>query len=292
MYLRRLAAAALAVPVLVGFYAPFLSRRRVAMPLAACFMILALVAVGIASLAQPAATVGTPPTPTSPLTSSKFTATVGVNHAPREGVVVQFTAPMDQASVAAALQIDPPATVEAQWNDTSTQLVLVPTTGSTPGTYYTVTVGAGAMDAQGNALSAPARTAFLVRSAARATLSASKTVGDRVPGSAYFQVSFDQPVDVESATAALRVTPTVKGRVSAVTGDDGTQVDLHPAGTASGEDDLYGQPVRHGRRRRRPAGRRAGTAQGHHGGRHEGRPVPARQGCDRRRARHGGLRPI
>jgi uncharacterized protein YkwD len=226
--LRRLAAAALAVPVIASIYAPFLTRRRVAMPIGAGLMIVVLVVVGLASLARPAATTGTPPTVAAPLTSSRFTATVGVNHDPRESVVVQFTAPMNHSSVEATLRIDPTAAVQLQWNASSTQLDVAPTTGWSPGTYYTVTVGADAVDASGHALSAPARTAFLIRSAARATIGVSKTIGAKVPGSAFFQVTFDQPVDVASATAAFRIVPAVKGRISSVTGSDGTQFTFIP----------------------------------------------------------------
>src|SRR4029077_18148605 len=116
---------------------PYVMRRRVALPLGAGFMILLLGVAGLASLSHPAPVAGTPPSTTAPLTSSRFSATVGVNHDPRESVVVQFTAPMNQTSVGAALRVDPPAAVETHWNQTSTQLEVAPTTGWSLGTYYT-----------------------------------------------------------------------------------------------------------------------------------------------------------
>ncbi len=216
--MRRLAAAALAVPVIASIYAPALFRRRTAVPLTGGLVVLAVAILALGSFSQPAPAAGRLPGAISPVTSSHFGPVVGVNHAATQGIVVQFSSAMNPASVAAALRVDPPGQVRLEWNEAATQLTVVPETGWALGTFYTVTVGAEAEDAAGQALAGPARAAFLVRSPVSASMAATKLVGSRVASTSRFTIRFDGPVDLASASEALRIKPNIAGHVSAVGG--------------------------------------------------------------------------
>jgi len=86
---------------------------------------------------------------------------------------------MDRASVEAGLTVQPQADVRLTWNTAGTRLTVAPATAWSLGTYYTVSVPAGALDRSGHGLSVPVRAAFLVRSTPSTVLTAQATADGR-----------------------------------------------------------------------------------------------------------------
>ena len=97
-----------------------------------------------------------------------------------EPVTIQFSVPMDEASVGAALTVTPSTPVTLSWDPDGHVLTVVPQGHWAAGTYHTVTVDAGALAASGAPMATPARAAFLTRDAAAATIAATLPAGKRI----------------------------------------------------------------------------------------------------------------
>jgi uncharacterized protein YkwD len=213
--LRKIAAAILAVPVLGAVYLPLLRRRAVA--------IRAGLAVG-AGLLVLAATMGSlpraasalPPVTPGPMAPERFGPNVESVQALDSAVTFEFAVPMDPASVAAALTIDPTTPVALGWLDGGRRLQVSARDGWAPATYYSITIGTAARDASGTALKDPLRTAFYTRrpTGVRITPTAPLPGGRVSPGTA-FTVAFDRPVDAANARAAFKIDPAIKGDLAA-----------------------------------------------------------------------------
>lgn len=215
MPLRRALAAALAVPVIVAVYLSLLLRRgpltRVALGLGAGGVALAA-AVGI-----PGGTVGSLPAAQAPLAASALGPAVGTSRGVEAALLVDFDAPMDAASVAAALTVEPAAAVRLAWSSDGRQLSVEPAGRWQPATFYTVTVGGGARDRDGRALATPLRAAFLTRSPTRATLAVVDRLDSGVALDSAVAISFDRPVPIAGVLRALQVEPAIAGRLLAAT---------------------------------------------------------------------------
>jgi uncharacterized protein YkwD len=215
--LRKIAAAILAVPLLASLYLPVLRRRGVAIRagLAAGAGLLVLVAaVG----ALPRAASALPPVAAGPVAADRFGPNVESREALDGAVAFDFATPMDQASVAAALSVDPEAPVTLAWLDTGRKLLVSPRDGWAPETYYTVTIQSTAHDAAGATLAEPIRTAFFTRDPTGARIVATEPLaGGRVAPDTAVIVVFDRPVDAAAARAAFRIDPAIAGELQADT---------------------------------------------------------------------------
>jgi uncharacterized protein YkwD len=215
--LRKIAAAILAVPVLAALYLPVLRRRGVAIRagLAVGAGLLVLVAaVG----ALPRAASALPPVAAGPVAAERFGPNVESREALDGAVAFDFATPMDQASVAAALSVDPETPVTLAWLDTGRKLLVSPRDGWTPETYYTVTIQSTAHDAAGVTLTEPIRTAFYTRGPTGARIVATAPLaGGRVAPDTAVIVVFDRPVDAAAARAAFRIDPAIAGELQADT---------------------------------------------------------------------------
>ncbi len=223
--MRKLAASVLAVPVIALLYLPVLARRSIATRLAMALGVGSLIGLAAIGALAPR-TVATPPRPIEPVPSAQFTIDLRTNHAPDGPVTIAFTTPMDEQSVAAALTVDPAAAVTLTWDSADRTLTVHPVTTWASGTYYTITVGTGALDKHRRPIAMPARAAFVVRPAAVANISVTKRVsgsGPLVPPDTAFVLSFDRPVDAESVRSAFRVSPVVGGAFDSTV--PGTAVD-------------------------------------------------------------------
>jgi uncharacterized protein YkwD len=213
--LRKIAAAILAVPVLVVLYLPVLCRRGVAIRagLAASAGLLVLVAaVG----ALPRAASALPPVAAGSVAAERFGPNIESPEALNGAVAFDFATPMDQASVAAALSVDPETPVTLAWLDTGRRLLVSPRDGWAPETYYTITIASTARDAAGVTLMDPIRTAFYTRGPTGARIVATEPLaGGRVTPDTAFIVAFDRPVDAAAARAAFRIDPAVAGELQA-----------------------------------------------------------------------------
>jgi len=213
--LRKIAAAIMAVPVLAAIYLPALRRRGVAIRagLAAAATLIVLVAV-VGAIPRTASALA--PATAGPVAPQRFGPTVTSPEALDGAVAFDFAGPMDQASVAAALSVDPQTAVTLAWLDSGRTLLVSARGGWAPETYYTITIDPTARNAAGVSVADPIRTAFHTRGPTGARIVATQPLaGGRVARDAAFVVAFDGPVDAVAARAAFRIEPTVAGELQA-----------------------------------------------------------------------------
>jgi len=227
--LRQLAATVLALPVIVVVILGALIRRP-AGRLASALAVGAALGLGVVALVPPPPIAATPPSVTRTLPTAEFQVAVAVGQALREPVAIEFGAPMDAASVAQALRIQPPSAVHLMWNDAGTKLTLTPVDHWQPGVLHTVTVAPTATSADGAPLASPLRAVFLTRDEARTAVSATRVFGDRVRLDTAFVVDFERGVDLTQAAAAFRIEPPVPGALVPAGDGEGTGLVFRPAG--------------------------------------------------------------
>jgi uncharacterized protein YkwD len=184
----------------------------------------AVLALGAISLARPTVTTASPVRDIVPLTQAAFRTAVGTKVQLDAPATITFTTPMERDSVEAALTVHPRTDVTFRWSAQDTVLSIVPAMHWEAGTFYTITVRAGALASTGRPMTTPVRAAFLTRPAASATLAATSTPGSRVSIDSAFTITFDQPVDPTSIAAAIRLEPATPGSLSRKSGSGGTTV--------------------------------------------------------------------
>lgn len=203
--MRKLAAAALAIPVLGPFYLRLLVARRRGLGIAASLLVAASVLAGSAISTPPPTTATIPGPRFDALAPLEFATEIRTSESPSAPVTIAFPTRMNPASVAASLSVDPETEVTLSWDETFTVLTVRPKVAWAPATYHTVSVDAGALDATGSPTSRATRAAFLTREPTAATLAASDTFQGEALMNSGVIVTFDRPV--RDATLALEVTP-------------------------------------------------------------------------------------
>lgn len=169
-----------------------------------------LVAAALGSTSAPPA-IGHPPPSFDPRSVSGSISPIQTGWGIRQPIVVRFSAPMDAASVQAALRITPRAEIRLEWDATASQLYVVPVDAWTAGTVYTVSVGAGARSLDGAVLQPMAPAIVSVRPAATANLTATKVSGDRIALDSGFRLTFSRAVDLASLRDAFTIVPAASG---------------------------------------------------------------------------------
>jgi uncharacterized protein YkwD len=227
--LRNVLAAALAVPVIALVVARSVGRRAGVRRLSAIAAALAVIAIVAVSGAQPPATVASPPSHVSALDAGEFTTEIRTSESPAAPVTIAFPTAMNATSVGQLLQIAPRARVVLTWDGTRTLLTVSPTEAWRPGTYYTVTILAGAMDETGRPLERRLRAAFLTRPAITAAIAPTTLAGAEATIATAFRITFSGPVD--ESTLDLLVTPAIEGTLAPVAGSpaDAPAFDFVPA---------------------------------------------------------------
>lgn len=223
--MRKLAAAALALPTIAPLYLRAIARpgRWVRLlGIAAAALVVAALALGSPGASRTAATAGTPYDALSPL---EFATEIRTGASPASPITISFPVEMDRASVAASLHVDPETEVNLSWDDTSTLLTIVPRGAWAPGTYHTVTVDAGALETSGRPDPASHRAAFLTREATTAEIRPTRAVGDEVLVDTAFLISFERPID--ASTLDVTVEPSVPGTIEPATDDDTVPTAYH-----------------------------------------------------------------
>jgi hypothetical protein len=227
--LRKLAAAALAIPVLAMLYMPILLRRSIALRLVLGIGVVALLGLGAIAVLSPRAIAARAPTVSAPLDEASFAQAVDAAHRLHDPVRLGFSSPMNTASVGAALTIDPPTPVATSWDGAARTLTISPRGMWQPGTFYTIKVAATARDAAGQPLGQAARALFNTRAATTARLALSSPIAGESSTAAAFTVSFDQVVPAPPAGSLLSISPAVTGTLTdVVTTDSGTSVTFQP----------------------------------------------------------------
>jgi uncharacterized protein YkwD len=219
--LRKLLVTILAVPVLVSVYAASALGRSRFIRGGAAIGLGAVLAFGAMSAARPPVATADPVHDIVPLTQAAFTTAVGTKVPLAAPATITFTTPMQRASVEAALMVAPSVDVRLEWSAGDTVLAVAPARQWAASTYYTITVGPGALATNGRPMTAPVRAAFLTRAATSVVLAATVVTDKRVAPSSAFTVTFDQPVDPASVDGAIRLEPATAATLTSATGPDG-----------------------------------------------------------------------
>ncbi len=227
--MRNLAAALLSIPIVAAMVAGSAVRRSAASRVALIVGMVALLGAGAVALAPREVAARPTALPIVPLVAARLSGPLQTDAALASGVTIDFTSPMDAASVEAALRVEPRADVTLTWSPDGKRLVVTPAQPWDPSTVVTVTVDAGARDSSGVTLSAPVRSSFVTRPATGIRLAATKPAGKRIETGTAFTLTFDHPVDLATVKNALKITPAVKVKVTAVARAGGTVVTVTPA---------------------------------------------------------------
>jgi uncharacterized protein YkwD len=213
--LRNAVTALLAVPIIAAVYAGAFLRRSLVSRLVLGFGLCAVLGAGIIGAGLPSVTKATPTTPIVPLTRAEFRTVVATGASVTTPVAIEFTTPMNERSVAAAVTVEPPTPVDLAWDATDRTLTISPKTAWAAGSFHTVSVQAGALAQSGQPLARPARAAFLTRQPVKATLASTRPVGKRASVRTAFVVTFAGTIDPSTVAAGIRLEPATKGTVTA-----------------------------------------------------------------------------
>jgi uncharacterized protein YkwD len=214
--LRNVLAAALAVPVIAIIVARGVGQRAGARRLTAIAAVLALGAIVALSSTRPTPTSATLPTRVSAYDASEFATEIQTSSSPSAPVLVSFPARMNAASVEGLLSITPKTGVSLSWDQSGSLLTVTPRTSWAPGTYYTVTVEAGALDDSGRPLERRIRAAFLTRPPITATVTPTVMAGTEATTATTFRLEFSGPVD--DSTLDVLISPPVEGTLIPIAG--------------------------------------------------------------------------
>ena len=110
--MRKLAIAVLAVPILSVVYLSTLLGRSLVARTGFAIGLGAILAFGVILTMRPAPTTATPPSTILPVTVANFRTVVATDRALDAPVTIEFSAPMDETSVAAALKVSPATKVD------------------------------------------------------------------------------------------------------------------------------------------------------------------------------------
>jgi len=213
--LRNALTALLAVPIIVAVYAGALLRRSVVSRVVLGLGLCAILGAGVIGAGLPSVTTATPTTPIVPLTRAEFRTVVATGASVSTPVAIEFTTPMNERSVAAAITVEPPTPVDLVWNATATTLTISPRAVWAPGAFHTVSVQAGALAQSGQPLARPARAAFLTRQPVTAAIASTRPVGKRASVRTAFTVTFAGSVDAATIANGIRLEPATPGTVRA-----------------------------------------------------------------------------
>jgi hypothetical protein len=135
--------------------------------------------------------------------------------------VLQFSKPMNQGSVADALEISPKVPVRLIWDPSGRTLNVTPAANWEAFTTYGVTVSEKALDQSGIQLAQPLSASFTTGALTSARITATIQTDNLVSPNSSFQITFSRPVKLATVEARLMITPLVTG---ALVGDDPTDV--------------------------------------------------------------------
>jgi hypothetical protein len=211
--LRKLGPTLLAVPVLIVVYLALAVRSagrfRAAGFVGAAGVIALVLMVG----GKPAPSAAAPQSLTRTV-SAELLDTVQTGHGLKDPFTIGFDAPMDPASVAAALTISPDAAVSFAWDAAATTLTIKPVSGWSADTLYAITVDAKAHAADGSPLGSSVHAVVMTVKGGSGSLSATKIAGKRVAVTTAFAIHLDRAVTADVVQAALQFDPEITGSVT------------------------------------------------------------------------------
>jgi uncharacterized protein YkwD len=218
--LRKLASATLALPVLGFVYVTAVIRRTILVRALALGLAIALIFGGLlVGLPSRGVSANAAPTygPKPPTAQANIVSGLGLGSA----FQIEFSKPMDEASVAASLTVVPDVKLHTEWDAARQTLSLVPDPNWAPDTYYNVDVAGTARDRDGLGLGDATDTSFLTNPATAGKITASTVIGNAIVPTTTFLVTFTEPVKLAMVETAFNITPLVSGKI---TGDDPSDV--------------------------------------------------------------------
>ncbi|HEY5488052.1 MAG TPA: Ig-like domain-containing protein [Candidatus Limnocylindrales bacterium] len=221
--MRKLATATLALPVLSFVYLSAFIHRSVLTRVFALALATALVAAGLlVGLPSKGVSANAAPTygPKHPTAQPNIVTDLSLGSA----FGIEFSKPMDQASVAWSLTVLPKVAYHVTWDSKGQTASLVPDSHWAPDTYYTVDVAATALDRDGLKLGNATDASFLTAPATSGKIAASTVIGDSIAPTTTFVLTFDATVKLAMVQTAFNILPLVGGKIS---GDDSTDADSH-----------------------------------------------------------------
>jgi uncharacterized protein YkwD len=212
--LRKLGTALLAVPVLAIVYAALGIRSAGRFRAAGFVGVAALIAV-VLMVGGRAAPSAAAPQSLARTVSAELLDTILTGHGLTAPITLSFDAPMDAASVAAALRIQPEAAISFSWDGGARTLTIAPVTAWSADTLYAITVGAEAHAADGSPLTSAVHAVMLTAKGGTGSLGATKAVGSRVALDTAIAIQLDRAVTANALQAAVHVDPSAAGTVTA-----------------------------------------------------------------------------
>jgi uncharacterized protein YkwD len=212
--LRKLGALVLAVPVLAVLYLATLARRGGARRIGAGVAAAAVIGLVVVASLPPAGSNAVPTSGKPAPVAAELLDSVRTGHALGAPFTVAFSAPMDAASVAAALRIQPDSAVTLSWDDAGTTLTIAPVDHWQPDTLYSLTVSPLARAISGGPVKAPVRALVLTAPAGSGELSATRTSGAVVRLDSAFLLRLDRDVPFAAVRSALRTEPLLDGSLT------------------------------------------------------------------------------
>ena len=200
--MRKVAAAALAVPILALLYVPLLARRSVAARVALLASVGVLVTVAALGLSRPVEVTATAPgTPISALPDEAF-RTIRAATELRAPVAITFSEAMNPRSVASAVSVSPATATSLSWNAELTVLTVRPAIAWTPGTYHTISVAPGAMAETGRPMAQTIHAAFVTRPATGGRVTATRADDGTTSVATAFRITFEANIKIRKIDTA------------------------------------------------------------------------------------------
>jgi uncharacterized protein YkwD len=217
----------LAVPVVAGIYLASLARAGLVGRIGSGIAAFAIVGLVVVASLPPAPSNAAPVSGKPEPVDARFLDTVKTGHGLAAPFVVEFDAPMDAASVAAVLRLDPDGPISLAWDASGSRLTIAPVEHWTPDTLYRITIGSTARAAAGGSLQEPLRALVLTEAAAEASLVPTGKAGKAVLLDTAFRIATTREVAAEAVQRALRTDPAIAGQV--VAGDAPGELLFRPA---------------------------------------------------------------
>ncbi|MBK8165040.1 MAG: Ig-like domain-containing protein [bacterium] len=150
---------------------------------------------------------------TAPLVAGTSPSAGHINVAPDATIIVTFSEPIAQASLASQVTISPGGAGAADWQ-TERQVSIAHTSAWAQGAQVTVTLGTGITDLAGNHLAAPHAFSFFVQTNELLLLGSEPAAGATgVSRSANIRLQFSRPVDMASLSNHTTVSDPVSKAV-------------------------------------------------------------------------------
>lgn len=212
--MRKLGAALLALPVVAMIYLVSLTRRGIGMRVASIAAASVVIGLVVVVSLPPAPSTAIPQSKAPQLVAAEVLDTIRTGHALSEPMAVAFDAPMDPASVAAALRISPATPMSFSWDAAGRVLTIEPFANWSPDTLYTIIISPAARSADGGALAWPVRALVLTGHAGSGEVTATRISGGEARLDTAFRITVDRPVEIDALRVALRTEPAIDGDVA------------------------------------------------------------------------------